>query len=84
MKKAYMRQTEKRTPILQEETARSMRPAPKFWALMAEIEALIAMTGIKAKLLNLPTAPTPAEAVTPPIIFTMAVINIKEILVTLF
>jgi putative MATE family efflux protein len=37
-----------------------------FWALMAEMEALMAMVGIKAKLLNLATAPTAAEPRTPP------------------
>jgi hypothetical protein len=45
---------------------------------MAEIEALIARVGIKAKLLNFPAAPAPAEAVTPPTIFTIAVIKVKE------
>jgi hypothetical protein len=51
---------------------------------MAAIEALIAMVGMKAKLLSLPTAPTAAEALTPPTKFTMAVKNRKEKLVTLF
>jgi hypothetical protein len=51
---------------------------------MAEIEALIAIMGIKAKALNLPTAPTAAEAVTPPTVFTMAVINVNEMEVILF
>jgi hypothetical protein len=55
-----------------------------FWALMVDMDALIASVGMKAKLLNLPTAPTAAEALTPPTMFTIAVINRKEILVAPF
>jgi hypothetical protein len=51
---------------------------------MAEMEALIAMVGMNTKLLNFPTAPTAADALTPPIILTMAVRNRNEMLVTPF
>ena len=58
--------------------ARSYMPAPIFWAAKALTEELMATAGRIAKELNLPTTPTAADAVAPPMLFTSAVITRKE------
>ena len=71
-------------PILQVLTALSHLPAPIFCAHMVEMEAPIATAGSTAKLLNLATTPTAADALTPPMILTRVVMIINEMLVTPF
>lgn len=62
-------------PTRQVRAARSHWPAPTFARAHGEMELSMAMAGMMAKLLNLLTTPTAAEASTPPTVLTSAVMN---------
>ena len=71
-------------PNLHACAALSNLPAPMFCALIVDMDMLKAITGINTKPLNLPTAPTAADALIPPAKFTIAVRNKNEMLTTPF